>query len=72
MSLGSLACLVPGTTEAEALENIQDAMREYLAAVDDVLRETPEVNNGKSRLWGKHPTPCLVSIMSEPSERWRR
>ena len=28
--------------EAEALENIQEAIRKYLAAVDDILQETPE------------------------------
>ena len=27
-----------GATEAEALENIQDAIREYLAAIDDLVR----------------------------------
>jgi predicted RNase H-like HicB family nuclease len=31
-----------GATEAEALENIQDAIREYLAAVDDLLHGTPD------------------------------
>jgi predicted RNase H-like HicB family nuclease len=35
-------CWSQGTTEAEALENIRDAIREYLAAVDDVLHGTPE------------------------------
>jgi hypothetical protein len=33
---------VADTKEAEALENIQGAIREYLVAVDDILQETPE------------------------------
>jgi predicted RNase H-like HicB family nuclease len=39
---GLPGCWSQGTTEAEALENIRDAIREYLAAVDDVLHGTPE------------------------------
>ncbi len=39
---GLPGCWSQSATEAEALENIQDAIREYLAAVDDLLRETPE------------------------------
>ena len=39
---GLPGCWSQGVTEAEALENIQDAIREYLAAVDDLLQETPE------------------------------
>jgi predicted RNase H-like HicB family nuclease len=39
---GLPGCWSQGATEAEALENIQDAIREYLAAVDDLPRETPE------------------------------
>ena len=30
-----------GATEAEALENIQDAIREYLTAVEELLQDTP-------------------------------
>ena len=30
-------CWSQGATEAEALENIQDAIREYLAAIDDLV-----------------------------------
>jgi predicted RNase H-like HicB family nuclease len=41
---GLPGCWSHGAAEAEALENIQDAIREYLAAVDDVLRATPEVD----------------------------
>ncbi len=38
-------CWSEGDTEEEALANIQDAIREYLAALDDRLRdvETREV-----------------------------
>jgi len=35
---GLPGCWSQGATEAEALENIQDAIREYLAAVDDLIR----------------------------------
>ena len=38
---GLPGCWSQGATETEALENIQDAIREYLAAVDDLLYETP-------------------------------
>lgn len=34
---GLPGCWSQGQTEAEALENIQDAIREYLAAVDEVV-----------------------------------
>jgi predicted RNase H-like HicB family nuclease len=33
---GLPGCWSQGETEAEALENIQDAIREYLTAVDDL------------------------------------
>ena len=39
---GLPGCWSQGAMETEAVENIQDAIREYLAAVDDVLQETPE------------------------------
>ncbi len=35
---GLPGCWSQGDTEAEALENIQDAIREYLAAVDESLK----------------------------------
>ena len=35
---GLPGCWSQGETEAEALENIQDAIREYLAAVDEVVK----------------------------------
>jgi len=35
---GLPGCWSQGATEAEALENIQDAIREYLAAIDDLVR----------------------------------
>lgn len=42
---GLPGCWSQGATEKEALENIQDAIREYLAAVDDLLegRQVREV-----------------------------
>lgn len=39
---GLPGCGSQGATEAEAVENIQDAIREYLAAVNDLLQETLE------------------------------
>ena len=35
---GLPGCWSQGKTEEEALENIQDAIREYLAAVDDLVK----------------------------------
>lgn len=37
---GLPGCWSQGFTEAEALHNIEDAIREYLAAVDDQTRGT--------------------------------
>jgi len=34
-------CWSQGDTEAEALENIKDAIQEYLSAREDLLRGTP-------------------------------
>ena len=34
-------CWSQGETEEEAIENIQDAIREYLSAIEDSLRELP-------------------------------
>ena len=31
--------LAQGATEEEALANVQDAIREYLAAIDDLVRD---------------------------------
>ena len=39
---GLPGCWSQGSTESEALENIRDAIREYLAAVDDLSRGTPD------------------------------
>jgi predicted RNase H-like HicB family nuclease len=39
---GLPGCWSQGTTEAEALENIQDAIREYLAVVEALLQDTPD------------------------------
>ena len=36
---GLPGCWSQGATEAEALENIQDAIREYLAVVEDQLED---------------------------------
>jgi predicted RNase H-like HicB family nuclease len=35
---GLPGCWSQGETEEEALDNIQDAIREYLAAVDDLVK----------------------------------
>ena len=35
---GLSGCWSQGQTESEALENIQDAIREYLAAIDDLVK----------------------------------
>lgn len=35
-------CWPQGATESEALENIRDAIREYLAVVDALFRDTPD------------------------------
>lgn len=37
-------CWSQGDTEEEALENIQDAIQEYLTAIDDVLRDSHTEN----------------------------
>ena len=39
---GLPGCWSQGTTESEALENIRDAIREYLVAVDTLSRDTPD------------------------------
>ena len=38
---GLPGCRSQGATEAEALENIQAALREYLTAVEELLQDTP-------------------------------
>lgn len=35
---GLLGCWSQGSTEAEAIENIKDALREYLEAINEQLR----------------------------------
>ena len=35
---GLPGCWSQGATEVEAMENIQDAIREYLAAIDDLVK----------------------------------
>jgi predicted RNase H-like HicB family nuclease len=39
---GMPGCWSQGGTEAEALENIQEAIREYFAAADDLLHDNLE------------------------------
>lgn len=43
---GLPGCWSQGATEEEAVENIQDAIRDYLAAVDDLLegRQVREID----------------------------
>ena len=36
---GLPGCWSQGETEAEAIKNIQDAIREYLAAVEEIVKE---------------------------------
>lgn len=36
---GLPGCWSQGETEEEAIENIQDAIKEYLAAVDDLVKD---------------------------------
>jgi predicted RNase H-like HicB family nuclease len=36
---GLPGCWSQGATEAEAIENIQDAIKEYLAAVDELVQD---------------------------------
>ncbi len=38
---GLPGCRSQGATEAEALENIRVAIREYLTAVEELLQDTP-------------------------------
>ena len=48
---GLLGCWSQGDTESEALENIKDAIREYLGVVDDQLQgeEICPVHSRRSR-----------------------
>jgi predicted RNase H-like HicB family nuclease len=43
---GLPGCWSQGDTETEALENVKDAIREYLAAIDDLVKgqDVREVN----------------------------
>ena len=36
---GLPGCWSQGATEAEAIENIQDAIKEYLAAIDELVQD---------------------------------
>ncbi len=37
---GLPGCWSQGETEAEAIENIQDAIKEYLGAIDDLVKNS--------------------------------
>ena len=37
--LGLPGCWSQGATEKEAIENIQDAIKEYLSAIDELVQE---------------------------------
>ena len=39
-------CWSQEATESEAMENIRDAIREYLAVVDTLFRDTPDARLG--------------------------
>jgi predicted RNase H-like HicB family nuclease len=39
---GLPGCWSQGATEAEAIENIQVAIREYLTVVEELLQDTPD------------------------------
>ena len=40
---GLPGCWSQGASEAEALENIRSAIREYLGVVEELLHDTPEI-----------------------------
>ena len=40
---GLPGCWSQGASEAEALENIRSAIREYLGVVEEMLRDVPEI-----------------------------
>ena len=40
---GLPGCWSQGISEAEALENIRSAIREYLGVVEEMLRDAPEI-----------------------------
>ncbi len=47
---GLPGCWSQGATEQEAVENIRSAIREYLAARDDLLRGAPSRRRGSALL----------------------
>jgi len=69
---GLPGCWSQGATEAEALENIQDAIREYLAAVDDVLHGTPDAEVWEVEVVVSRGPSGPASIISTPCGRLRR
>ena len=40
---GLPGCWSQGASEAEALENIRSAIQEYLGVIEELLRDTPEI-----------------------------
>ena len=46
---GLPGCLSQGSTEEEALENIKDAIKEYLAAQDELYSRKLKAKNGIAR-----------------------
>jgi predicted RNase H-like HicB family nuclease len=69
---GLPGCWSQGVTEAEAMENIQDAIREYLAAVEDILQETPGAEVREVDVVCNHAEASCGSTISKRSGRLRR
>ena len=68
---GLPGCWSQGSTESEALENIRDAIREYLAAVDDLSRGTPDAEVREVDVTVERCRSRLGSVISGPSVRWK-
>jgi len=54
---GLPGCWSQGATESEALENFQDVIREYRAAIDDLVKPAPSYQEVLVRLLHQAPTP---------------
>lgn len=50
---GLPGCWSQGTTEQEAFHNVQDAIREYLAAVDDEIKRHDHHVKPAIKEWGR-------------------
>jgi predicted RNase H-like HicB family nuclease len=61
--LGLPGCWSQGDTELEAVENIRDAIQEYLAAVDESIKEADvrEMAAPQIRLTNKNPQPKALT-----------